>query len=174
VEVALDQSRAALAAAEVRVAELEEERDEIRALLESFLADNWKRLTDDGAPSMPQYLDSLLGGGSTTGQEVSASEAARQADGSGPGPAAAAAMPSLDDVEELAAALRTGARFETTDSFRRFEPVKTSHIRVSECLASVHDWDSLRNLVRGEVAEQEALEVLFMLLQRSYLRVHPG
>lgn len=165
IEKALAAARESLATAEARIAELEEERDEIRALLEKFLTENWKDLT--GSPAeLPAAANKLLGrGGAVAGAE------ARGEDGAAPAKEEPSEL-EIAAVEDLEAALRAGAILEVQPSFRRFEPVKTSHIRAADWLASAHDWAALTGLAKGEMSEEALLEVLFLFVQRSLLRVH--
>ena len=174
VEEELARVHRALEEAEQRVVELEDERDEIRALLEKFLAENWGDLTENTPVSgVPKGLASFLVQGAEGDPPVQKPSAAG-ARGVCAGAQEASLSGPPESKEDLSAALHAGATIETTEAFSRFEPVRTSHIKVSDWLQQAHDFAALRNLARDEVSEQELVSVLYLFLQKAFIRVGPG
>ncbi|MEE2776571.1 MAG: hypothetical protein VYE73_07390 [Acidobacteriota bacterium] len=174
-------AQAAFAVAQARIGELEGERDEIRALLEKFLAENWSDLKEHtpaaGVPiGLTDFLSPAESGqraavGGDEESEVAPPPVHRSASAPPPKPTQSPRRAPIENKEDLGQVLAAGASIETTENFARFQPVKTSHIKVSDWLQRAHDYEALRNLARDEVAEEELVSVLFLFMQKAFIRV---
>ncbi|MDX1384251.1 MAG: hypothetical protein R3190_11440 [Thermoanaerobaculia bacterium] len=172
--------RQELAETQERVVELERERDETRETLEKFLRENWNELKEaTPADGVPLGLAELLASAEAEDREREqpaspAGGSRRPTPASEPAAPAAEDLPEPTDVDSLIALLAAGATLETTPAFARFQPVKTSHIKVSDWLQRAHDLPALENLARNELSQQELHAVLFLFLQKEFIRLQRG
>jgi hypothetical protein len=88
--------------------------------------------------------------------------------GSGATGGAAAGRPSIDRAQ-LEMRLAAGQRIETTERFRRFQPVAQAHIKICDWLARARTLDEIDALAAGEIARSEIISILTLFFERSFL-----
>ncbi|HVR29141.1 MAG TPA: hypothetical protein VMS86_06345, partial [Thermoanaerobaculia bacterium] len=81
--------------------------------------------------------------------------------------------PTIDRAQ-LEARLTAGAVIQTTERFRQFQPVAQSHIKVCDWLAQASTYGELQAKAAGQLPESELLDVLALLLERSFLVLQSG